>query len=212
MLATSTPSRLLSVAALLLAACGSRSDYELQYLRELVAQGKLQPALEQFERLPEAQRADPPTQQLLLGARLQALGFPPAGLEPMLQRVLSNPVRAYSFFQPGAFAEAHLRALIPQGWSAAREAPERAPRDTPDLNLVRGAGGLLAGLALTRSGAADGPTVTLNSLEFLAGADGAVATGLPGAARALLRGLDVARGKESRVAALPKFLTGELEP
>ena len=201
-----------TLACLLAAGCGSRSDYELQELRRLAAgtvPGDDISSLLALEASLPADAAGPiGRSRLLIAARMSSLGFPPRSLGPLLKVALDDPADAFQKLGTDHLSLSALRQLSAaiqsgRGGQAAADLP-------PDFNLLTAAGQMLAGLALAKKGDHQGLAEVIEALEFLAAAEGALPPHLVTGAATCLARLDRVSG--SRSSALATLLEVQLTP
>jgi len=199
---------LATLACLIAASCGSRSDYELQELRRLAASmgpgDDLSSLLTLEATLPADAAGLLERSRLLIAARISSLGFPPSSLAPLLEVTLDDPASAFRRLDTDPLPLPALRQLSAaiqsgRGGRAATELP-------PDFNLLTGAGQILAGLALAKKGDSEGLTDVIESLEFLAAAEGALPAHFVAGAASCLTQLDRTPGAPSRSSALAALL------
>jgi len=164
MLAVPPLRTLLLCAALLTGACGTRADYELLHLRELVRQGDREAVREHHALLSPALTAIPAVRELLLATELEALGLDPLELLAQLPVGLENLPAMQAEVPADFLPEDDLARLVALASTGIQGPP------SPTALRLESATLLLAGMSMHRGGNPAGVDLCLIALDGLAGA------------------------------------------
>ncbi|MDF1799163.1 MAG: hypothetical protein P1V81_08310 [Planctomycetota bacterium] len=173
---------------LLAGACGTRADYELLHLRELVRRGDREAVLEHHALLSPGLSAMPAVRELLLASELEAHGLDPLQLLAQLSAGLGDLRGLQAAVPADLLPEQDLARLVALAGTGIEGPP------SPTALRLEAATLLLVGLSQHRGGDPAGLDLCLLALDGLASAKGDADLGLAALGSRAARILDLVGG------------------